>query len=692
MGEQWPQARLSTPLPRMLVDRDAERRELTDLIVADLAAGRPAVCVLRGMSGAGKTTLALWCAHELRDTMRFTDLVTFDDVLEIRLGRFARAQSVDDALTVLLPALGVELPRSRQGLLPAYRDRLARRSVLLVLDDVENAEQLVDLLPPSPRSVVIATSRRRAEGFIYHDFHVIEVRDFTLNDATELLSYGMDRQRAAAEAADLRELATLCSRQPLALGVTRAVLHGRHGGRAASLVERLRTANHRLSELSVDGERLVLAEFDEAYHDKPERVRKLYRRLGLHPGDEFDLRVAEALADLDDVAFVEEDLHTMVSAGLLIELGSGRFELHLLVRLHTDSLRTEHDAPADCRDALYRMVRRYLEYAVARELVLSDRQRFGELFRDGRIRAAYEGEHAYERAIADLEQERANLRRVVSAAADEGSHVGEEKFLDVAWQLCEALPTFYFQRDLYDDAIEVDTVGLACAQALYRVRRDPRPVFRMHTELGTAYFAIHDHAAARAHFEQATEAAAEFDDDASLVALAKALVWQALVHQRLGEYARAVALIERSRALVRDPRFPARLREREDLLLDMNVGPTLAALGRSDEAIAAGRRALAFFAGGKEAHNHAKSMANLGTTLARAGATHTAEAVAVLTEAMALEDAAGLASWLADTKEVLGDLLVGLGRVDEGRRLRAEAAALFEELGDRADRARPAPE
>jgi tetratricopeptide (TPR) repeat protein len=165
-------------------------------------------------------------------------------------------------------------------------------------------------------------------------------------------------------------------------------------------------------------------------------------------------------------------------------------------------------------------------------------------------------------------------------------------------------------------------------------------------------------------------------DPAALFGLAQAAIWEAFVHQRLGDHEAAARSLSEARLLVEDPQFPAEWRDREQHLLDMNGSLMLASVGRFDEAISAARRAVAYFAGGKEQHNYAKSVANLGRVLAVADAPHAQEAVQELIHAAELEAAGGLKSWEPDTCEVLGDLLIRLGRVEEGRRWLARAAEL----------------
>lgn len=663
--------RILTPLPRILVDRADQRVWFCTRVAAAIQADELDVVVFTGMPGVGKTALALWCADQARK------LCEFDVVLEIGIGAASRARSVEDVLTVFLPALGVSpLPTTRERMIAEYRAALVGLSVLVLLDDVENVAQINELLPVSARGVVIATSRRRYEEFEQHDYTTVPIDVFTPASAKELLVHGMDSAAAQAVDEQLDAVAELCGRLPLALGIARAHLRTRHRERIDEYVRQLRTAKNRMLEFKIDGNFLVKNIYEVTYQELSDDAKSLYRLLSLHPGNQFDEWVAVALRGPNYSGSVADDLHSLVVPSLLTDLGSARYELHTLIREHAAGLASDTDHAADQRQARRRMVLSYLQFVVVRELVLSPRRnRFGEQF-DGRLAPAYTGEDAYERAIRDLELERANIRRIVRLAADEG-------FDDLCWQLGEASETFFFQRELHADGLDVQKAGLGAAQNIYDDTGDPRPLFRMHMALGASYFAVENDDAAGTHFGRAERRALELTGEDRIVGLAKVYVWQAFVHQRRGEFAMAVAAVDKSSQLVVDAGFPARLREREVALLDMNSGPMLARIGRHDEAIAAGRRALAYLAVDSEKHNHAKSVANLGTSLSLSGARYQDEAIALLTEAIALTAGLNMVLWEADSSEILGDLLRGIGRKEEGDALLHRAVALFDKIGSR---------
>jgi DNA-binding SARP family transcriptional activator len=130
-----------------------------------LAEGEPdtvRVVVVTGGGGVGKTAPAARWAHELAHrypTGQFhVDLRGFTPEPELNPAA---------ALGAFLRALGVAVDRIPVDVAEAaakFRSVLAGPPVLVVLDNAASAEQVLPLLPASPGSLVIVTSRNRLPG------------------------------------------------------------------------------------------------------------------------------------------------------------------------------------------------------------------------------------------------------------------------------------------------------------------------------------------------------------------------------------------------------------------------------------------------------------------------------------------------------------------------------------------------
>jgi hypothetical protein len=81
----------------------------------------------------------------------------------------------------------------------------------------------------------------------------------------------------------------------------------------------------------------VAAAFDLSYADLTADRRRLFRRLGLHPGPEADGYAAAAL-DRTDLAAARRGLEALYDQYLLTEPAPGRYRMHDLIREHARAL------------------------------------------------------------------------------------------------------------------------------------------------------------------------------------------------------------------------------------------------------------------------------------------------------------------------------------------------------------------
>jgi transcriptional regulator with XRE-family HTH domain len=156
-------AAVTRTLPRDIASFTGRRRELQELVNATASAtescGAVGIYAIGGMAGVGKTAFAVHAAHRLAD--RFPGGQIF---LPLH-GHTPGQQPVGptDALASLLLSIGVpagQLPPGLQARMALWRDQLAERQMLLILDDAASSEQVRPLLPGAGSSLVLVTSRR----------------------------------------------------------------------------------------------------------------------------------------------------------------------------------------------------------------------------------------------------------------------------------------------------------------------------------------------------------------------------------------------------------------------------------------------------------------------------------------------------------------------------------------------------
>jgi DNA-binding SARP family transcriptional activator len=290
-----------------------------------------AIHAVDGMAGIGKTAFVLHAAHRLAD--RFPDGQRFVELRAHAPGRTALDPAT--ALGTLLEGDGVgaeEIPAGLSARVSLWRRRVTGSRMLLVLDDVADAQQVTPLLPHAPGCLVLVTSRRKltaVPGVI-----PLSLDTLSPDDAAELFS---DRAgpRARADEAAVREIVALCGFLPLAITLTAARLHAHPTWTAADLVEGLTEAEDELGEMASGG-LTVAAAFELSYRGLPADRQRLFRRLALRPGTDFDARAAAGASRTgpDEARRALEDL---LEHNLLTEPTRGRYRFHKLVAAYARS-------------------------------------------------------------------------------------------------------------------------------------------------------------------------------------------------------------------------------------------------------------------------------------------------------------------------------------------------------------------
>jgi hypothetical protein len=236
-----------------------------------------------------------------------------------------------EALHRFLAALGVppaSVPPDPDAAAALYRSLLADRRMLIVLDNAHSTAQVRPLLPGTAHSLAIVTSRGRLTGLAIRDgAHRLTLGTLPEPEAVALLRTVTAGYRPADDPARLAELARLCARLPLALRIAaeRAATHPHLT--LDDLIAELRDESAVWDALSAgageeeaDGIRTVFA---WSYRALPPDAARLFRLLGLHPGPEFGLHAAAALAGTG-IPRIRQLLDILAGAHLLEQTGSLR--------------------------------------------------------------------------------------------------------------------------------------------------------------------------------------------------------------------------------------------------------------------------------------------------------------------------------------------------------------------------------
>lgn len=333
--------------------------------VERLAASGAKVLVITGTGGVGKTSLAVHWAHRIAG--RFADGQIF---VNLRGQDPVRAMSPQEALTLVLKGLRVKsVPVGLDEQVALYRSLAADRKLLLVLDNVANADQVRPLLPASAEALTIVTSRGDLRGLALHDADLLRLPSLSGDGGMRLLERVLGAERVRAEADAASALVRLCGGLPLALRIAAADLRAQEGMTIADKVAQL--DDDRLGELAVPGDpaAAVSVVFDESYSALPADVQLVLRRLGVLPGADFTADDAAVIAGLPDA---RRQLNHLVGVHLVEQHGS-RFALHDLLRVYARE-RCTSDETDEAIGRLYDFYRRMTDEAA--ELLFPDQRRF----------------------------------------------------------------------------------------------------------------------------------------------------------------------------------------------------------------------------------------------------------------------------------------------------------------------------
>lgn len=633
--------------PPHFVGRESELAVIDELVEQSRAG--PALVVVSGVGGIGKSALALRWAHDARD--RYPDGDLYAD-----LGAFDPAGPVNPGAVLgqALRSLGVpaeRLPAGTADLSALFRTVTTGRRLLIVLDNAVSAAQVRPLLPASASCTVLVTARWRLGGLLSDGAAFLAVEPLPDTAAAELLTRTIGPDRAASDAVATSTLVRLCAGLPIALTVASARLATRPGWPVKRVVDELAQEHRRLRGLH--------GVFDMSYAALSEPVARCYRAVGLHPGAEFGLPVVAATLDVDELE-AGDLLDILVEANLVAEAAGERYRMHDLVRLHA-----RQQAQADPAAAAIerRTLEWYLAGVMAADLLLTPHRRRDPDNPFTRLDASAVRHAGHREALDWLEAERANLVAGVQHAAR------DEPLL--AWRLADAMWALFHFRRHHHDRMLVDRIAVECARRLGDPDREARLLRRWahaHVDAGRPD-------EARELFERSVRLGREIGDRYGAVAALEGLGLVALTQRR---YTEAIAHFDRQVRLCRDIGEQRR------------AGMALAYLGIVHNELAEYRTALdrlreaaGVFSGLPVADpfNAARIATEAGRALTGLGELAAAreELTAALGEMRRLGSPRGVANVLWR----LGELaLAGPSTYTEARAHLAEARRLYEDLGD----------
>ncbi|MGA6167493.1 tetratricopeptide repeat protein [Amycolatopsis magusensis] len=648
-----PQPLLATTvtLPRDIPAFTGRADQLDELITPDgRAADSVTIYAIDGMPGVGKTAFAVHLAHQL--AADYPDGLYFFDLH----GHCAAQRPVEpaDALQALLLGCGVaaeQIPAGLDERAGMWRDRMAGKRVLLLLDDAANHDQVRPLLPGTPGVLVVLTSRQRLAGL--DDLHPLTLGLLPIDESVAMFSRLTRTPPSGHHPDAVARLMRLCGRLPLAIALTAGRLRSHPSWTVDYLAEQLTGSRDRLGELFA-GSRSVRAAFELSYRDLTPGQQRLFRRLGLHLGTEFDLYAAAALddADPDETRF---NLDALYLNHLVEEPSPGRYRQHDLIRQYAVSLAGEDAA------AVARLLGYYAHTAAEAGTAMAAHRKPPYVIAFDRP-ATMPDLSSDRRAAEWLATELANFTVCVDHAAMHG-------YAEYAISLSHALHPFLRRHGHWDRALEIHRTA---AQVAHRKGCAAGEAWAL-TDLGAMQLLTGDYEPAMTNLTRACELFGELGDPPGH---AQALTELGRAHYRRGDYPAAIANLTHALKLFDEHR------ER------LGTGHVLTELGHVyyrvenfDAATTCLTEAYTLF--GKLGHHlgQAHSLDRLANVRGRSG--DYAEAGAGVTRAYHLYLELGDRQGLAHTLATMGRLQHRTGNFDMAMEHHRHAYGCYRKLGDR---------
>ncbi|MEU5720800.1 BTAD domain-containing putative transcriptional regulator [Micromonospora sp. NPDC047738] len=639
---------LLPPDPPQFVGRVDELATGRDLLSS--ASGGPPLVLVGGPAGIGKSLFVLRLAHtvldQFPDGQLFVNMRGFDPT--------GAPMAAAEALLGFLDALGVppeQLPATVEAQAGLYRDLLRDRRILVVLDNVRDAEQVRPLLPGAPGCATVVASRNQLPGLVVaEDARPLRLDLLSRGESRELIVRRVGAGRLAGEPAAVDRIIDSCGRLPLALAIVaaRAATHPEFP--LDALVEELRPGLDAFAggDASTD----VRDVFSWSYRNLNPAAARLFRLLAAHPGPDLTAAAAASLAGLP-ADRVRPALRELVTAQLVGEHRPGRYALHDLLRLYAAELGRDDELSA----AQQRLLDHYLHTALAADGLLWPHR---DPLAVPPVAAGVTAEVFEDRpsALAWFTAEHAVLLAVVDQAARGG-------FDGHVWRLAWAATNFFARRGHWPDWVRTGRAAVAAA----RRQGDRAAEAEAHRILGGAHVRLRQFAVAREHYGQALELFGVLGDLVGQGFTCRSLGW---LCEQQGDIGAALRHDQRALEL-----FHRAGHERGEANTLNSVGWCHALLGDHEQAIVHCRRSLSL-------------LERLGDPVGMAGAWDSlgyayrhvdlAEAISCYQQALLLYQGLGDRPNEAVTLRHLGESQHAYGDADAARRSWRQALDILTEI------------
>jgi tetratricopeptide (TPR) repeat protein len=589
------------------------RENETNILKKAVTDGRR-ILGLQGIGGVGKTELAIALANELAgefpDAQMFSNLQAPD----------GQPRPVDDVLSECIQSfLGTasesNLPRNREQLTKLFQSVFHGKKGLILLDNADDAEQIINLIPNN-QCLVIITSR---SPIPIPGNTTVELEIFSPAETRQLITSICPR--VDVDQANL--IGDLCAHLPLAVRAAGSLLAVTPDLDAGDYVVELQDERVRLEKIGAMGVKLgVAATFNLSYRKLPPESAATFHSLSVFP-DWFAAEAATYVASDPE----HKNLSDLVRRSLVaFDPKVKRYGLHPLVRIFA----TEKTNDDERNQAEFRFGRYFFELSKkANRLFLT--------------------KGSQDEGIKLLDKEKENVVRGFEIARNLVEH--DRTRLELTWSYLVLSSQIFLERFPPEIIIGWAEHVLDAALTIGNESATLGPL----TVLGLSYHSLGDLDRATKFFERSIEVAKRVDDNQSL---AHALDYLGRVYNDKGQPYRAIELFKESKdTFHRIDRHFEEGRPMTDLALAYaQIGDTNAAISYLDLVVNEARE------GGMK-FEEANGLANLAIVWQPRSMAKTAE---LAEEAARIYLELGFHIWVAKALSQAAAAHISLGEIDQG--------------------------
>ena len=355
---------------RHFVGRMTELSALTEFATRAVAeSGTVIISAVNGTAGVGKTTLAVHWAHQVAsrfpDGQLYVDLRGFDAT--------GTPMTPAEAIRGFLDAFQLapdQIPTSSDAQRALFRSLVADRRILILLDNARDSDQVRPLLPGSSTCLVVVTSRNCLLGLVTHDgAESVALDVLAPEEARILLDHYIGQHRLDAEPEAVASILGYTGRLPLALALVGARARNMRSRSLARIVEALADERRRLDSFDIGDSSIdVRTVFSWSYQALTPNGRRMFRSLGLHPGP--DISRATVAWVNGDSGPTDRILDELTWANLINESIESRYALHDLLHDYAAERAVEEETSADRQTIIRRILDFYVSAAMTADRLL----------------------------------------------------------------------------------------------------------------------------------------------------------------------------------------------------------------------------------------------------------------------------------------------------------------------------------